>query len=233
MTEPILTVRGVEKRFGAVAALRGVDLELPRGGALAILGPNGAGKTTLLRIMAGLSHPTAGTLELAGQKTPRAGVGYLGHATLLYPELTARENLIFAGRLHRVARPSERADVLLGEEGLAEVAHRRAGTFSRGMSQRLSIARARVHDPALLLLDEPYTGLDRRAADRLTGHLSRLRDAGHGLVLVTHDVRQASELADSVVILVRGRVAYRAGGDEGLRDDELEAAFATALDSAA
>ncbi len=232
MNDAVLAVRGIEKRFGAVAALRGVDLELRTGGALAILGPNGAGKTTLLRIMAGLSHPTAGRIELAGQKTPRSGVGFLGHATLLYPELTARENLIFAGRLQHVAQPAQRADVLLAEEGLADVANRRAGTFSRGMSQRLSIARARVHDPNLLLLDEPYTGLDRRAADRLTHHLRRLRDAGHSLVLVTHDVRQAAELADAAVILVAGRIVYRTG-DEGLRGDDLETAFSAALDSAA
>ena len=233
VTEPLLTVRGLEKRFGALTALRGVDLELPaRQRAIAVIGPNGAGKSTLLRILAGLAHPTGGGVTLAGGHSPRAAVGYLGHATLLYPELTARENLIFAGRLQRVDNPAARADVLLEEEGLVEARDRRAGTLSRGMSQRLSIARARVHDPELLLLDEPYTGLDRRSADRLTARLHGLRAAGHSLVLVTHDLHQAALLADVAVVLVRGQIVHRATG-EALRPEPLEAAYAAALAGAA
>jgi heme exporter protein A len=228
LSAPLLAAAGLEKRFGAVAALRGVDLELPRGGALAILGPNGAGKSTLLRILAGLAHPTAGRVELDGARVRGAAVGYLGHATLLYPELTAHENLVFAGRLHRIADPAARAEALLAEEGLAQVAGRRAGGFSRGMAQRLSIARARVHDPELLLLDEPFTGLDRRSADRLTERLRALRGAGHALVLVTHDVGQAAALADEVVILVEGRVHQR---HRGVSAEGLETAYAAALQS--
>ncbi|MBW2231379.1 MAG: ABC transporter ATP-binding protein [Deltaproteobacteria bacterium] len=228
MSTPLFSVIGLEKRFGAVAALRGVDLELPRGGALAILGPNGAGKSTLLRIMAGLAHPSAGRVELEGGKARGASIGYLGHATLLYPELTAHENLVFACRLHRRSDPASRADTLLAEEGLAEVAHRRAGGFSRGMAQRLSIARARVHDPEVLLLDEPFTGLDRRSADRLTERLRELRDAGHALVLVTHDVGQAAALSDEVVILIEGRVQ---GRHHGVSASGLETAYEAALES--
>jgi len=234
VTEPLLTVRGLEKRFGALTALRGVEFELGRSGVIAVVGPNGAGKSTLLRILAGLAHPTGGSVTLSGRLglDPRAAVGYLGHSTLLYPELTARENLIFAGRLHRVEKPPARADVLLEEEGLTEARDRRSGALSRGMSQRLSIARARVHDPELLLLDEPYTGLDRRSAERLTARLDGLRTAGHSLVLVTHDLPQAARLADTAVILVRGRIVHSATA-EALRPESLETAYAAALDGSA
>jgi heme exporter protein A len=228
LSGPLLAVSGLEKRFGAVSALRGVDLELGRGGALAILGPNGAGKSTLLRIMAGLAHPTGGRVEIDGARPSGKRVGYLGHATLLYPDLSAFENLVFAGRLHHVADPAARAHGLLDEEGLAPVARRLAGGFSRGMAQRLSIARARVHDPDLLLLDEPYTGLDRRSADRLTARLRALRADGHTLVLVTHDVGQAAALSGEVVILMDGRVQAHHSGASA---DDLELAYASALES--
>ncbi len=220
--------RGLEKRFGALSALRGVDLEVKAGSVLAILGPNGAGKSTLLRLLAGLAQPTAGDLTLLGQRGPRQGIGYLGHASLLYPELSARENLVFAGQLQLLHDPEERADQLLEEEGLTEVGDRRAGTFSRGMAQRLSIARARVHDPALLLLDEPYTGLDRRSARRLTERLQALSQRGQSLVLVTHNIEQTTELGAEVVILSRGRIVYRSGAGE-LSADELLLAYDQAL----
>jgi heme exporter protein A len=230
VSTPILSVEGLEKRFGALVALRGVDLTLAAGSALAILGPNGAGKSTLLRILAGLAHATSGRVSLATASGPRTGIGYLGHATLLYPELTARENLIFAARMYGVDEPAARANVLLEEEGLADARERRAGTFSRGMAQRLSIARARVHDPALMLLDEPYTGLDRRSSERLSERLSGLREAGHSLVMVTHDIAHTAGLVDAAIILVRGRVAHRAEGAE-LEPARLEAAYLAALES--
>ncbi|MFT5697043.1 MAG: heme exporter protein A [Myxococcota bacterium] len=185
----------------------------------AILGPNGAGKTTLLRILAGLSDPTRGDVTIKqnnGENTPprkaRAAIGYVGHATLLYPELTAAENLIFAAKLYGIARPAARAAQLLEEEGLADAADRRAGSFSRGMAQRLSIARARVHDPRIVLLDEPFTGLDRRAADRLAARLEAMRGASRALVLITHDMRLAADLADHADVLVHGKVVDRIAG---------------------
>ena len=145
--EAQLTVaaKGLEKRFGAVAALRRVDLEVPRNHIVAVVGPNGAGKSTLLRILSGLVRPTAGHLSICGQPAgerggARAHVGFVGHATLLYPELTAHENLLFAARLHGVARPRERATQLLEDVGLSELANRRTRHFSSGSSQRLSIA---------------------------------------------------------------------------------------------
>jgi len=213
VTRTLLEARGIEKRFGAVAALRGIDLTIESHRVLGVVGPNGAGKSTLLKLLAGLARPTAGRIVRSSGADRRGDVGYLGHATLLYPELTAAENLEFVGRLHGVADPAGRAHTLLEEEGLADVADRRAGGFSRGMAQRLSIARARVHDPAIVLLDEPFTGLDLPAAERLAARIATLRAAGHGLVLVTHDVRQAAELADAVIVLSAGRIALRAEAD--------------------
>ena len=234
-----LSARGLEKRFGAVTALRGVDLELEAGHCLAVLGPNGAGKSTLLRILAGLARPSAGELHVAGRDQKalargeaRALVGYVGHATLVYSELTAHENLVFAGRLQGVPDPAGRASELLAAQDLAHVADRRAGTFSRGMSQRLSIARALVHDPELLLFDEPFTGLDRAAADALAERLAALRGAQRTCVLVTHELHQASRLASEAVVLARGRILHRAEG-AGLERDALEAAYSEAANSEA
>lgn len=234
----VLSARGLEKRFGPVAALRGIDLKVDRGSVLAILGPNGAGKSTLLKIAAGLVHPTAGSLELragpghegttlAGIEA-RAQVGYVGHATLLYPELTARENLILAGRLHSLPAPDRRADQLLGEEGLFEVAHRPIRTFSRGMAQRLAIARALVHDPQLVLLDEPFTGLDQPSADRLAARIRSLEAAGHTLMVATHDLARACDFAETAIVIARGRVVHHSGPGD-LDPAALGRAYAAAL----
>ncbi len=216
MSGAAIACAAVEKRYGRTAALAGIDLEVAAGATLAVLGPNGAGKSTLLRLVAGLGRPTGGSLSVGGERADRAAarrrVGFIGHQTLLYPELTARENLIFAGRLHRVAQRRERADALLEEEGLAGVADRRAGDFSRGMAQRLAIARALVHDPDVVLLDEPFTGLDRRAADRLSERLGRLHGEERTLLLVTHEVSRALELASSAVVLGAGRILHAQAG---------------------
>lgn len=232
MSVPVLRAVGLAKRFGAVTALAGVDVEVPRGGCLAVVGPNGAGKSTLLRVIAGLAQPSAGELLLDVRGDRRAAIGYVGHATMLYPELTARENLVFAARLYAVEDPGGRADALLAEEGLDGVADRRAGAYSRGMAQRLSLARARVHDPDLLLLDEPYTGLDRRAAERLTARLGELNRDGHTLVLVTHDVVQAAAVADEAALLIGGRIHARLSGAE-LSAETLESSYLAALEARA
>lgn len=237
MSQIEISARSVEKRFGPVAALRGVDLDVEGGQAVAVLGPNGAGKSTLLRILAGLARPTAGSVSIRrggrapdGRGRARAWVGFAGHATLLYPELTARENLVFHGRLQGVVDPALRADQLLDEEGLTPVADRRVRTFSRGMAQRLSIARALVQDPPLLLLDEPFTGLDRRAGDRLSERLQRLRSEGRAILLVTHDLLRTSEIADAALILVSGQILKRAEGST-LERVALEATYAEVLES--
>jgi len=210
-------------------ALRNIDLALEPGETLSILGPNGAGKTTLLRIAAGLAAATRGQVEMQGGPHHRKAVGYLGHATLLYSELTARENLVFAGRLYRVGDPGRRADQLLDEEGLSSVAHRRAGAFSRGMAQRLAIARARVHDPPLLLLDEPFTGLDVPAVARLTQRLTDLRSGGQSWLLVTHEVERAAALADATALMRGGQILAQLGGGEATAS-ELEVAYKKILE---
>lgn len=231
-----IAARGLSKRFGPVVALQGVDLDVTAGTALAVLGPNGAGKSTLLRLLAGLSRPTSGSLEVGNARRSRSAargqVGYAGHATFLYPTLTARENLIFAARLYGVADPSARADVLLEEQGLTAVAERPAGGFSRGMAQRLAIARALVHDPAVVLLDEPFAGLDRSSSEQLKLRLARLSAAGRTLILVTHELSIASALADAAIVLARGCVVHRAEG-AALEASVLDAAYLAAVEAAA
>ena len=223
MSPVLLHAAGVEKRFGRVSALRGVDFDIEAGEAVSILGANGAGKSTLLRILAGLARPSAGRFEAHREGTGalltrgalRAEVGYVGHATLVYGELSARENLVFAARLHGAAPDRDRIDAVLADLGLQDVAGRRAGTFSRGMAQRLSIARAVIHDPQVLLLDEPFTGLDETSAERLSSQLSSLRGGGRTLILVTHDPRRAVELSERAFILHRGKIRVRPARADG------------------
>jgi heme exporter protein A len=225
--------RELGKRFGPVEALGGLDISLEPGRCLALLGPNGAGKSTLLRLVAGLARPTIGSLTLDGvdahQREARRRVGYIGHSSLLYPELSARENLVFAARLHHVGDPEARADALLREEALTDVAARPVSGFSRGMAQRVAIARGLVHDPDVVLLDEPFTGLDRRAARRLEERLDALRASGHTLVLVTHDLAAASRLAQHVVVLSDGRIAHESR--EAVAHDALERFYVEALEA--
>jgi len=233
MSEPAIAARGLEKRFGPVAALRGIDLEVSRGSLLAVLGPNGAGKSTLLRLLAGLARPSAGTLRVGpddpDRRRARSRIGFIGHATMLYPALTARENLLFVGRLYAVPDPARRAAELLEAHGLAAAADRPAASLSRGMAQRLAIARGLVHDPPVVLLDEPFTGLDRAGAGRLATWLRAVQRGGRTAVLVTHDLARAAELADAAVVLVRGRVAHRCGTAD-LAGGGLERAYLDALE---
>jgi len=226
--------RGLAKHFGPAVALARLDLQLHPGQTLAVLGPNGAGKTTLLRMVAGLSRPSSGSLTIEGRlarrREVRGRVGYVGHATLLYPALTARENLVFAGRMYGVEEPEAQAERLLTEEGLLAAADRRVGDFSRGMAQRVAIARALVHDPTVLLLDEPYTGLDRSAAARLSDRIQSLRANKRTLMLVTHDLVRAAALADSVLVLTSGRVVYESR--ERVPLAELERIYVEAVEAA-
>jgi ABC-type multidrug transport system ATPase subunit len=223
--------RNLEKRFGSTIGLNRIDLDIPTGSTTAILGPNGAGKSTLLRLIAGLARPSGGSLEVSGKpahhRTARALVGFIGHATGLYPELTARENLIFAARLRGVTDAKTRIEEQLAEAGLTRAADRRTGDFSRGMAQRLSIAVGLIDEPEIVLLDEPFTGLDRAASDRLVERLMGLRQRDRTLVLVSHDVALAARLADAAVVLRRGRIAHRESGDQ-LDPKILENAYSAA-----
>ncbi len=232
---PAVAATRLEKRFGAVAALRGLELEIAAGECVAVVGPNGAGKSTLLRLLAGLARPSAGSLRVGDasrdRRRARAAIGYLGHASFLYAPLSARENLVFAGRLYQVLDPEERAARLLEIHDLAAVADRPAGTLSRGTLQRLAIARALVHDPPILLLDEPFTGLDPAAADAQCARFAALRDGSRTLVVVTHDVARAANLADRILVLSAGRILHQSEraerGEAG--DAQLERDVRTAM----
>lgn len=190
-TAAVISVRGLTKRFGPVTALDGIDLDVRRGETLAVLGPNGAGKSTLLRLLAGLSAPTGGELELGVE---RAAIGFVGHEPLVYRELTALENLELYGRLYRVPERRERIGMLLERFGLWEARHQRVATYSQGMRQRLALSRALLHDPELLLLDEPFAGLDREGADLLDEELSELARS-RTLVVSSHQPERVAALA--------------------------------------
>ncbi|MDQ7848801.1 MAG: ABC transporter ATP-binding protein [Armatimonadota bacterium] len=215
-----IETRDLEKAFGPVRALRQVTLDVPAGESLVIFGPNGAGKTTLIKILATLMRPSAGTLRLFGRNPQgddslRRLIGLVSHHSYLYTGLTALENLVFTARMYGVPDAAARAAAMLETVGLGSRRYDLVRTFSRGMLQRLTIARALVHDPPLLLLDEPYTGLDRHAAEIFSGLLERLR-GDRTIVLTTHSIEQGLPLADRMVILVDGAVAYE--GREGLDD---------------
>jgi heme exporter protein A len=193
----VIRARGLEKRYGRKRVLRGVDLDLARNEMLVVTGPNGSGKTTLLRICAGLALPSGGSLELDAD---RGRLGYLGHESLLYRDLTALENLDLYGRLYRVAERRERIGMLLERFGLWEVRGERVASYSRGMTQRLALCRVLLHDPELLILDEPHTALDGDAATLLDRELRALRD-GRALLLSTHDPARVEPLATARLAL--------------------------------
>ena len=212
MNEPALVASGLARRFGQIRALRGVDLRLERGERLALFGANGAGKTTLLRILGlGLS-PDAGGLSIDGLDPDRQAlearsrIGWLHHASLLYEDLSPRQNLEFWGRLYAVPQVAVRAGALIGEMGLTDYADEPVRILSRGLSQRLSLARALIHDPALLLLDEPFTGLDPPAVASLKRRLERRGQGQPSLVLATHRIEDGLSLSDRWILLSRGRV---------------------------
>jgi ABC-type multidrug transport system ATPase subunit len=187
----VIAARALGRRFGAKRVLENVDLDLPRGGFLLVTGPNGSGKTTLLRLLAGLLIPTAGELRV---DAPRERVGFLGHEPLVYRELTALENLDLYGRLYRVPERRERIGMLLERFGLWEARNRRADTFSRGMLQRLALCRTLLHDPELLVLDEPFSALDDEGATLLDRELAELRPSAT-FVVATHDPERIAALA--------------------------------------
>jgi ABC-type multidrug transport system ATPase subunit len=182
--------RGVEKRYGRKRVLRGVDIAVPRGGFAVVTGPNGSGKTTLLRLLAGLAQPTRGDLLVDAD---RSRIGYLAHEPLVYRELTAVENLELYGRLYRVVERRERVGMLLERFTLWDVRNERVSTYSRGMTQRLALCRALLHDPDLLVLDEPFSALDEGGAALLDRELESL--AGQRtVVLTTHDPDRVARL---------------------------------------
>ena len=209
---PVVEARALEKWYGPLPAVRGVDFALGRGEFLTVFGPNGAGKTTLLRMLCGAARPTRGEVRVGGEPTHggddegwRRRIGLLSHQTFLYPGLSAAENLDFHARLHGLRDRRATVARALDSVGLLDRRDDRVRTFSRGMQQRLALARTLLHEPELVLLDEPYTGLDPHAAALLNGVLEALRDGRRTVVLVTHNLSQGLELADRVAVQVGGR----------------------------
>jgi heme exporter protein A len=208
-----VAVEGVWKFYGDFPALRNIDFQVGAGACLALLGRNGAGKTTLLRILAGWSKAGRGRVRISGEdpreQAARRRIGVLGHGIAVYDELSAFENLKLFARLYALPDPARTAMEWLEKTGLDRVKDSRVREFSRGMRQRLAVARAFLHGPSLLLLDEPFTALDDRAIAVLQGLLGEARAAGHTIVMSTHQLREALELATDVALLARGRLAYR------------------------
>lgn len=212
-SEVLVEARALEKWFGPHPAVRRIDFTLRSGEFLTLFGPNGAGKTTLLRLLAGSLRPTRGELRFAttaggDEHAWRRRIGVLSHQTYLYGELTAEENLRFYARLYGLADVRSRVEELLNQVGLIDRAGELVRTFSRGMQQRLALARTLIHEPEMVLLDEPYTGLDPHASRMLRGVLEHLRDGRRTIVLVTHNLTQGLELADRVVIQAAGRWVF-------------------------
>jgi heme exporter protein A len=216
----MIRCEGIIKSYGLLPVLRGVDLHVQSGEFLTLVGANGAGKTTLLRIVATLMQPTAGAVTIGGWPIARHAdkvrrhIGLVSHQPLLYGDLTAGENLHFFARMYGLDRRQERVEAALARVGLAARERDPVRTFSRGMTQRLTIARATLHEPDVLLFDEPYTGLDQEASWMLDELLREQAAQGRTILMITHDLVHGLNLADRVVILSRGEIA--AVAEQGL-----------------
>jgi heme exporter protein A len=228
-TTPALEIEGLSRIFGARKALDGVTFELPRGAFLSIFGPNGAGKTTLLRTLTTLQNPSSGVGKVLGLDVVkdavelRSRIGLISHNPLLYPDLSAEENLLFFSEMYGIDDPEGRVRELLDS---VELLHRRfdlVRTFSRGMLQRLSIARALLHRPDVLFLDEPYSGLDPHAMDILDHLIAQVRSQ-HTFVMVSHDLGKGLELCSHALILAKGKVV-RFDEKENIDDEHFAAEY--------
>lgn len=208
----MISLSKLTKTYGLVPVLRGVNLQVQEGEFVTLVGPNGAGKSTLMRILATLIKPSAGEILIGGWSLPeqagrvRRHLGYISHQSLLYADLTALENLLFFARLYQLDSPEKRAETALRAVGLYGRRHDFVRTFSRGMTQRLTIARGTIHEPDILLLDEPYTGLDQTAIETLDQILVNLHRQGRTILLITHDLLHGWRLANRVVVLHKGRL---------------------------
>jgi heme exporter protein A len=224
----MIVVQGLEKSFGKFKVLQGVNFSVKPGEKVVLLGINGAGKTTLLKILATLSRPSKGEIRINGHlldkeaHKARQSIGMVSHASLLYGDLSARENLDFYAKLYGVQDREQRIDERLRQFDLFERQHDLVRTFSRGMLQRLSLARATLHGPELLLLDEPFSGLDVKSSSKLLDMLGRLHEQGTTIFMTTHDLELAHRAAPRILLLKRGNVALD-GQSTVLSKNELTA----------
>lgn len=207
----IVATENLSRTFGTRRAVDGVTIKIAAGETLAVFGPNGAGKTTLLRMLGGLLRPTGGTawigdVALPGGPEVRRRIGVISHHTLLYDALTVRENVIFAARLYGCANPLADADAAIERMKISDRANTIVRSLSRGLRQRVSVARAIVHRPSVVLADEPFTGLDVAGASSLTGLLDELTSSGAALVLVTHNIDEGLSLASHAAVMTKGRI---------------------------
>ncbi len=218
-----LEIDGVSKYFGDFPALRDIRFQVHAGSVVAMLGRNGAGKTTLLRILAGLATPSKGSVKIHGaevrEESTRRRIGVLGHGISLYDELTATENLVLFGKLYGLEDAGKRAHQWLERTGLERVRDGLVREFSRGMRQRLAVARTFIHEPQVLLFDEPFTSLDDRAIAVLQSLIKEARARGATIVMSTHQLREAIELATHVALIRKGQLAYAGERRQEMLDD--------------
>jgi heme exporter protein A len=232
----MIQVRKLVKRFGLKTVLRGLDFEVAQGEFVALLGPNGAGKTTFLRILASLSRPTSGHIQIAGYLLPsqagavRRQLGVVSHLPLLYGDLTAEENLRFFARMYALPNAENRLQEVLELVGLAPRRRDLVRTYSRGMQQRLAIGRAVLHDPEVILFDEPHTGLDQDACTMLDGVLKEVAARGRTVVMTSHDLARVAALASRFDILSRGVVTASVQRSQ-IEPDELLAFYRKSLEN--
>jgi heme exporter protein A len=230
----VLEARSLVRRLGPTRVLAGLDLKVAAGEIVGVFGPNGAGKTTLVRVLATLLRPTSGDVSLFGEDAfgpdasrVRCRLGLVTHESFLDPDLTGIENLLFYARLYGVRDGNARADELMAWAGLKEHGRRPVRAYSRGMVQRLALARALLHRPDLLFLDEPFSGLDARAAEAVEQVMEGLRSEGRAVLLTTHDIDRGLRITDRVYILNRGRVAWGSPGP--VDSDEFKDAYRRAV----
>ncbi|OIJ16237.1 heme ABC exporter, ATP-binding protein CcmA [Anaerobacillus arseniciselenatis] len=208
----MIETKGLVKTIGDKMILRGINLSIKKGETVAILGPNGAGKSTVLKILGGLIKASSGEVKVNGLDLKKDSydvkrkIGFLAHNSFLYDHLTPLENLKFFGKLYGVENVEERAKQLIDEVGLSFFTHDPVRSFSRGMMQRIAIARAIIHQPEILLFDEPHTGLDQQAIKLLNDVILRMRDEGSTILMVTHDFQQAIETCDRFIIIKNGKI---------------------------
>ena len=213
-SEHYIAARGLNKKFGYKTALRNVDIFLKEGDSLALFGPNGAGKSTLIQVLCSLLQPTSGSVRIAGYEARRDRealhqiIGLIAHQTFLYPYLTAYENLKFYGAMYGVARLNDRITEVLDLVGLGDYRNDAVQNFSRGMQQRLSIGRAIIHDPMILFLDEPFTGLDQQGSEDFLKLILQFRDQGKTVIMASHHLQLGLELCERAAILKSGKIVY-------------------------